>query len=146
MDDVEITDVDDDSPFRVEKPIRNPDLTSVSLTAREILSQYGWYMLIVTVLVYLLVQYLSKRRSSQSNNGTAPEILQDAVLVARRQEAMEAARLRMQEELNVVECGVLWCKRSPANSNASTLLGEVSKTVVLYGIFQGKRQSTKVFV
>lgn len=100
MDDVEITDVDDDSPFRVEKPIRNPDLTSVSQTAGEILSQYGWYMLIVTVLVYLLVQYLSKRRSSQSNNGTAPEILQDAVLVARRQEAMEAARLRMQEELN----------------------------------------------
>lgn len=100
MDDVEITDVDDDSPFRVEKPIRNPDLTSVSQTAGEILSQYGWYMLIVTVLVYLLVQYLSKRRSSQSNNGAAPEVLQDAVLVARRQEAMEAARLRMQEELN----------------------------------------------
>lgn len=100
MDDVEITDVDDDSPFRVEKPIKNPDLTSLSQTAGEFLSQYGWYMLIVTVLVYLLIQHLSKRRSSQSNNGAAPQVLQDAVLVARRQEAMEAARMKMQEELN----------------------------------------------
>ncbi|XP_042341771.1 selenoprotein S [Plectropomus leopardus] len=101
MDDVEITDVDDDSPFQVEKaPIKNPDLTSLSQTAGELLSQYGWYMLIVTVLVYLLIQQLSKRRSSRSNNNSAPETLQDASLVASRQEAMEAARMRMQEELN----------------------------------------------
>lgn len=38
----------------------------VSPPVGEILSQYGWYMLVLTVLVYLLIQYLSKKRSSQS--------------------------------------------------------------------------------
>lgn len=35
----------------------------ISLTAEDLLSQYGWYLLAVTVLVYLLIQHLSKRRS-----------------------------------------------------------------------------------
>ncbi|KAM6950077.1 selenoprotein S [Lycodopsis pacificus] len=102
MDDVEITDVEDDnSPFRVEKaPLNNQDLSSLSLTVGELLSQYGWYLLAVTVLVYLLIQHLSKRRSSQSSSSSPQQTLQDAALVAKRQEAMEAARIKMQEELD----------------------------------------------
>ncbi|XP_026148734.1 selenoprotein S isoform X2 [Mastacembelus armatus] len=93
MDDVEITDVDDG----VEKvPLKNQDLSSLSQMASELLSQYGWYLLVLTVLLYLLIQHLNKRRSQSSS----PLIVQDAVLVARRQEAMEAARRRMQEELD----------------------------------------------
>ncbi|XP_029310913.1 selenoprotein S [Cottoperca gobio] len=100
MEDVEITDVNDDgSPYQAEKaPIRNQDLTSLSLTVGELMSQYGWYLLLGTLLLYLLIQYLSKRRSSQSRS--PPQTLQDAVLGARRQEAMEAARIKMQEELD----------------------------------------------
>lgn len=98
VDDIEITDVDDDMSYDVEKgPIKNQDLTSVSIIVGEILSQYGWYMLVLTVLVYLLIQYLSKKRSSQS---PPPQTEQDAVLVARKQLAMEASRKRMQEELD----------------------------------------------
>ncbi|KAM8762895.1 selenoprotein S [Acanthopagrus schlegelii] len=98
VDDIEITDVDDDMPYEVEKgPIKNQDLTSVSIIVGEIFSQYGWYMLVLTVLVYLLIQYLSKKRSSQS---PPPQTEQDAVLVARKQLAMEASRKRMQEELD----------------------------------------------
>ncbi|XP_078112894.1 selenoprotein S [Sander vitreus] len=102
MDDVEITDVNDDgSPYQVEKaPLKNQDLSSISLTVGELLSQYGWYLLVVTVLVYLLIQHLSKRRSSQSSRSSPPQTPQDAMLVARRQEAMEAARRKMQEELD----------------------------------------------
>ncbi|XP_037651973.1 selenoprotein S [Sebastes umbrosus] len=102
MDDVEITDVnDEDSPFMVEKTsLKNQDLSSISLSVGEILSQYGWYVLLVTVLVYLLIQHLSKRRSSQSSRSSPPQTPQDSVLVARRQEAMEAARIKMQEELD----------------------------------------------
>ncbi|KAK9543206.1 hypothetical protein VZT92_001001 [Zoarces viviparus] len=102
MDDVEITDVEDDnSPYRVEKaPLNNQDLSSLSLTVGELLSQYGWYLLAVTVLVYLLIQHLSKRRSSQSSSSSPQQTLQDAALVAKRQEAMEAARIKMQEELD----------------------------------------------
>ncbi|XP_063737320.1 selenoprotein S [Eleginops maclovinus] len=101
MEDVEISDVNDgDSPHQVEKaPLKNPDLTLLSLNVGELLSLYGWYLLIGTVLVYLLIQYLSKRRSSQGPR-SPPPTPQDAALVARRQEAMEAARMKMQEELD----------------------------------------------
>lgn len=102
MDDVEIADVyDDDSPYQVErKPLTNRDLSVLSLTVGELLSQYGWYLLAGIVMVYLLIQHLSKRRSSQSSHSSAPQAPQDVTLVARRQEAMEAARRKMQEELD----------------------------------------------
>ncbi|KAK2853349.1 hypothetical protein Q5P01_006010 [Channa striata] len=99
MDDVEITDVDDNNvPYQAEKTLpKNQDLSDFSQFAAEILSHYGWYLLILTVLLYLLIQHLTKRRSRQSSSS---QTLQDAALVARRQEAMEAARRRMQEELD----------------------------------------------
>lgn len=101
MDDVEIEDVNDDgSPYHVEKvPLKNQDVTSLALTVGEFLSQYGWYLLAATVVTYLLIQRLSKRRSTQSGS-SSPQTPQDAVFVARRQEAMEAARRKMQEELD----------------------------------------------
>ncbi|XP_018548229.1 selenoprotein S [Lates calcarifer] len=100
MDDVEITDVNEGG-IQVEKhPPKNRDLTSLSILAGELLSQYGWYLLAVTVLVYLLIQHLKKRRSSQSCQSSAPQTPQDAALVAKRQEAMEAARRKMQEQLD----------------------------------------------
>ncbi|XP_070822801.1 selenoprotein S [Chaetodon trifascialis] len=102
MDDVEITDVDDgDLPYQAEKaPLKNRDLSSLSLTAGELLAQYGWHLLVVTVLVYLLIQYLSKRRSSQSHHSSPPPTPEDVALLVKKQEAMEAARRRMQEELD----------------------------------------------
>lgn len=42
-------------------------------TVGDFLSQYGWYLLIVTVLVYLLIQYLSKRRSDQKDRSPSPQ-------------------------------------------------------------------------
>uniref|UniRef100_UPI0037E8E485 selenoprotein S n=1 Tax=Semicossyphus pulcher TaxID=241346 RepID=UPI0037E8E485 len=101
-DEVEITDVDDgNSPYQVEKPnLKNQDLSSLSLAAAELLSQYGWHLLVVTVLVYLLIQHLMKKRFRQSDHSSSPQTQQDAVLVVRKQEAMEAARRRMQEELD----------------------------------------------
>lgn len=96
MDEVEITDVDDGDWPPVEKAsIKNQDLSFLSMPAADLLSQYGWYLLAVTVMIYLLIQHLSKRRSRP-----APQTPPDAVLVARRQEAMEAARRKMQEELD----------------------------------------------
>lgn len=41
-------------------------------TVGELLSQYGWYLLVVTVLVYVLIQYLSRKRSSNSGNTSPP--------------------------------------------------------------------------
>jgi len=103
MDDVEIQDVDEDGvpqpPIqRVEKPLQNQDLSFLHQLAGEVLSEYGWYLLLLAVAVYLLIQYLSKRRTSHRNS--APETVQDPVSVVRRQEALEAARKRMQDELD----------------------------------------------
>lgn len=97
-DGVEIT---DDETYRVEKnPPKNQDLSSLSMMAGELLSQYGWYLLLVSVLVYLLVQYLSKKRASQSHHSATALTPQNAAFVERRHEAMEAARRKMQAELD----------------------------------------------
>ncbi|XP_041640908.1 selenoprotein S isoform X1 [Cheilinus undulatus] len=101
MDDVEITDVDDENtPYQVHRgPLKNQDLSSVSLTVGELLSQYGWHLLVVSVLVYLLIQHLMKR-FRQREQHAEPQTHQDVASVVRNQEAMEAARRRMQEELD----------------------------------------------
>lgn len=98
MDDVEIT---DEGGYHVEiEPPKNQDLSSLSLTVGELLAQHGWYLLLASVLGFLLIQYLSKRRSSQSSHSSTPATQDDSVFVARRQEAMEAARRNMQMELD----------------------------------------------
>ncbi|XP_056881061.1 selenoprotein S [Takifugu flavidus] len=85
--------MDDDVLPSRKDPLGNTDLGSI---VGELLSQFGWYLLLLCIVVYLLVQQLSRRRSSQEDPGSH----RDAVLVARNQEAMEASRRRMQEELD----------------------------------------------
>ncbi|XP_076011852.1 selenoprotein S [Genypterus blacodes] len=104
MDDVEITDVnDDDFPQMEKEPPKNQDLGFLQHAVADVLSLYGWYLLALMVVVYVLIQYLSKRKSSQAHGTTSsgPRTQQDAMLVAGRQEAVEAVRRRMQEELDV---------------------------------------------
>nr|XP_046247568.1 selenoprotein S [Scatophagus argus] len=92
---------DEDLPHRLNKAsLKNQDLGYFSLTVGEFLSQYGWYWLAVTVLAYVLVQHLNKRRSSQREHNASQQTQQDAALIARNQGAMEAARRKMQEELD----------------------------------------------
>lgn len=102
MDDdgVEITDVNDDDFVEQKVPLRNQDITSVADFAGEFLSQYGWALLCATVVVYLIIQVTSQRRSSGRDSSQTPPSQRDAHLVARNQEAMEAARRKMQEELD----------------------------------------------
>ncbi|MEQ2191031.1 hypothetical protein XENOCAPTIV_018867 [Xenoophorus captivus] len=99
MDDVEILDVDDNNSPR-QVPLKNQDLSQLSFTVGDFLSLYGWYLLAVTFTVFLLIQQLRKRRSSQSQQDSVPQTQLDASLVTKRQEAMEAARRKMQEELD----------------------------------------------
>ncbi|XP_015233834.1 PREDICTED: selenoprotein S isoform X2 [Cyprinodon variegatus] len=95
-DDVVIEDVDDANiPQRI--PLKNQDLGQLGFTA-EFLSLYGWYLLAAAFTLILLIQQLKKRRSAQQE--AVPHTLLDASLVTKRQEAMEAARQRMQEELD----------------------------------------------
>ncbi|XP_072321955.1 selenoprotein S [Eucyclogobius newberryi] len=83
------------------RPLQNQDLSAVTDAVREALGQYGWYLLTATALFYLLIQYIIKKNQSEGRTRSpAPATHQDALLVAKRQEALEAARMRMQEELD----------------------------------------------
>ncbi|MBN3308942.1 SELS protein, partial [Amia calva] len=65
-----------------------------------VVADYGWYLLFGCIAVYLLIQQLSKRRAGQAQSGSAAGSVPDASSVVKRQEALEAARIRMQEELD----------------------------------------------
>ncbi|KAI6077831.1 Selenoprotein S [Aix galericulata] len=68
----------------------------------SLLSNYGWYILLACVVIYVIVQKISQslaaRQGGRAGAVDAADIEPD--LVVRRQEALAAARLRMQEELN----------------------------------------------
>ncbi|XP_037553166.1 selenoprotein S [Nematolebias whitei] len=98
-DDVEVRDLEDDSSAG-HGPLRNQDLSHLSLSAADVLLQYGWYLLAATFIVYLLIHHLRRRTNRSTSQDQNPHTQQDAVFVARRQESMEAARRKMQEELD----------------------------------------------
>ncbi|XP_078800999.1 selenoprotein S [Oryzias latipes] len=89
MDGAEIFDVSDKNPRRSP---RNPDLSSWTITVEEVLAQFGWVLLLLCSALYLLVKFL-KRRPQGGSEEPAPE-------PEGRVEALEAARRRMQEELD----------------------------------------------
>ncbi|XP_056202744.1 selenoprotein S isoform X1 [Falco biarmicus] len=79
-------------------------------TVGSLLANYGWYILLAAVAIYFLVQKISQglagRPGSLAAAADAAVALQtfsnflEPDVVVRRQEALAAARLRMQEELN----------------------------------------------
>ncbi|XP_010874958.1 selenoprotein S [Esox lucius] len=78
----------------------NQDLSFLQQTLGPVLAEYGWYLLFMFVGVYLLVQHLSKRKASQGPSNSASGVVQDPDEVVKRQQALEASRRRMQEELD----------------------------------------------
>ncbi|NXA05486.1 SELS protein, partial [Sapayoa aenigma] len=70
-------------------------------TVGSVLSSYGWFILLAAVAVYLLVQKVSRSLAARpSGRLGAADAAEEPDVVVRRQEALAAARLRMQEELN----------------------------------------------
>lgn len=69
----------------------------------SLLAAYGWYLVGACVLLYALAQKLSPRlralRQTRLERAAAADVEPDTVV--KRQEALAAARLRMQEELNL---------------------------------------------
>uniref|UniRef100_A0A8C4K341 SELS protein n=1 Tax=Dromaius novaehollandiae TaxID=8790 RepID=A0A8C4K341_DRONO len=67
----------------------------------SLLSSYGWYILLACVAIYLLIQKISQSAAARrSSRPGAADAAVEPDLVVKRQEALAAARLRMQEELN----------------------------------------------
>ncbi|KAG7327379.1 hypothetical protein KOW79_008985 [Hemibagrus wyckioides] len=82
-----------------EGNLKNQDLSFLQATVSTFLSHYGWFVLVLCVGVYFLIQYLSKKRPSL-NQSSASAVTQDPSSVVKRQEALEASRRKMQEELD----------------------------------------------
>ncbi|KAJ8249460.1 hypothetical protein GJAV_G00235160 [Gymnothorax javanicus] len=87
--------------IRTQTTLENPDFSVLQQIAGEFLAEYGWFLLLLCVGIYFVMQQLSKRRSGQeahwSGHGAAEA---DAAAVVKRQEAVEVARRRMQDELD----------------------------------------------
>ncbi|XP_069722906.1 selenoprotein S isoform X1 [Phaenicophaeus curvirostris] len=67
----------------------------------SLLASYGWYILLAAVIVYLLIQKVSRSWAARPSSWPgAADVSVEPDIVVRRQEALAAARLRMQEELN----------------------------------------------
>lgn len=86
-----------------ELPAAKPDIelewsAFVQETVGTALSSYGWFLLFGCILLYLLKQRFSDNIRALLT--PAPRATEDPDDVVRRQEAVAAARLRMQEELN----------------------------------------------
>ncbi|XP_038602936.1 selenoprotein S isoform X1 [Tachyglossus aculeatus] len=82
-------------------PLEAEGLHFLQHTVGSVLSAYGWYILFGCVVLYLIFQKLSgslrvmrQRYSDTTGAAIDPEV------VVKRQEALAASRLRMQEELN----------------------------------------------
>ncbi|XP_072324912.1 selenoprotein S [Scyliorhinus torazame] len=67
----------------------------------HILSEYGWYILFSSIAIYFVLQRINGMLQSRSHKRTqASEAQLEPSLILRRQEAMDAARHRMQQELD----------------------------------------------
>ncbi|KAM5171202.1 selenoprotein S [Mantella aurantiaca] len=81
------------------KPELEMDYTGfLQETVGTALSTYGWFILLGCILLYLLKQKFSSNLSSLLTTTQTPAADPDEVV--RRQEAVTAARLKMQEELD----------------------------------------------
>lgn len=90
---------EENADIRTTTTLKNQDLSFLQSNVGVLLADYGWYLLLLCVVVYMVLQHLQKKRPSQNQRAT-PEEIADPSSVVRRQEGMEAARKRMQEELD----------------------------------------------
>ncbi|KAG3262677.1 selenoprotein S [Ictidomys tridecemlineatus] len=76
-------------------------LRFLHVTVGSLLATYGWYILFSCILLYVVFQKLSARlRALRQRQLDQAEAAVEPDVVVKRQEALVAARLRMQEELN----------------------------------------------
>uniref|UniRef100_A0A8C6NP07 Selenoprotein S n=1 Tax=Nothobranchius furzeri TaxID=105023 RepID=A0A8C6NP07_NOTFU len=107
------------------RPPENQDLPFLSILG-EILSQYGWYLLAGTIMVYLFIQHLRKRMSAGPSDPIFYS-LHDSSKVARRQTSQEAAHRKMQEELNA-KAAIIIEKQKQSTDKAGSSSSTAQKT------------------
>ncbi|XP_045416837.1 selenoprotein S isoform X2 [Eulemur rufifrons] len=91
----------DGEPLSARPALETEGLRFLHVTVGSLLATYGWYIVFSCILLYVVFQKLSTRlralRQRQLDRAAAAV---EPDVVVKRQEALAAARLKMQEELN----------------------------------------------
>ncbi|XP_020819332.1 selenoprotein S isoform X1 [Phascolarctos cinereus] len=95
-------DPDEEERLLAKPALEQEGIRFLQNTVGWLLSNYGWYLLFSLVILYLIFQKLSgnfRVMTQRSLDASGASSIEPDVVV-KRQEALAAARLRMQEELN----------------------------------------------
>ncbi|XP_076980134.1 selenoprotein S [Tamandua tetradactyla] len=92
---------EDEESLTARPALETEGLRFLHVTVGSLLAAYGWYIVFGCILLYVVFQKLSTRlrtlRQRQLDRAAAAV---EPDVVVKRQEAVAAARLKMQEELN----------------------------------------------
>lgn len=90
-----------EEPLSARPALETESLRFLHVTVGSLLASYGWYILFSCILLYIVIQKLSLRlRALRQRQLDQAEAVLEPDVVVKRQEALAAARLRMQEDLN----------------------------------------------
>ncbi|XP_030434040.1 selenoprotein S isoform X1 [Gopherus evgoodei] len=90
-----------EAPALGRPPLEQEAVQALQQSVGSLLASYGWYLLFACVAVCLLAQKLAeKMRAPRRSRPHAAGGPLEPDVVVRRQEALAAARFRMQEQLN----------------------------------------------
>ncbi|XP_055479272.1 selenoprotein S isoform X2 [Psammomys obesus] len=90
-----------EEPLPARPALETEGLRFLHVTVGSLLASYGWYVLFSCILLYIVIQKLSVRlRALRQRQLDQADAVLEPDAVVKRQEALAAARLRMQEDLN----------------------------------------------
>ncbi|XP_046511349.1 selenoprotein S [Equus quagga] len=91
----------DEERLSARPAVEAEGLRFLHVTVGSLLAAYGWYLVFSCILLYVLFQKLSSRlRALRQRRLDRAAAAVEPDVVVKRQEALAAARLKMQEELN----------------------------------------------
>lgn len=91
----------DGEPLSARPAVEAEGLHFLHVTVGSLLATYGWYIVFSCILLYVAFQKLSTRLRALRQRQLDPAAATvEPDIVVKRQEALAAARLKMQEELN----------------------------------------------
>ncbi|XP_006872200.1 PREDICTED: selenoprotein S [Chrysochloris asiatica] len=92
----------DGEPLSARPALETEGLRFLHVTVGSLLATYGWYIVFSGILLFVVIQRLSARlRAMRQRQLERDSIVVEPDIVVKRQEALAAARLKMQEEFNV---------------------------------------------
>ncbi|ERE78088.1 selenoprotein S [Cricetulus griseus] len=90
-----------EEPLSARPALETEGLRFLHVTVGSLLASYGWYILFSCIFLYIVIQKLAVRlRALRQRQLDQAEAVLEPDVVVKRQEALAAARLRMQEDLN----------------------------------------------